>query len=136
MKTAYATAGLFAAASAVEIDPLSVPDFIAGFMFGLTGDNHLAEIEKCYSGGSTLVDDAQAALTDIKSGKFINGIQDFGKIIWDLPDALADCQNVQSDLQKIEDWAGVFRDPLALTKEVSKNWLFHGVKVKEDIAKE
>ena len=77
MKTTLA-AGLFAAASAVELDPLAVPDFIAGFMFGLTGDNHLAEIEKCYSGGDVLVTDAQAVLADIKAGHFIQGASDFG----------------------------------------------------------
>ena len=135
MKTTLA-AGLFAAASAVELDPLAVPDFIAGFMFGLTGDNHLAEIEKCYSGGDVLVTDAQSALADIKAGHIIQGAKDFGKIIWDLPDALADCQNIDTDLQKIEDWASVFKHPLSLTKEVTNNWLFHGVKVKEDIAAE
>ena len=98
MRTAFAIAGLYAAASAVELDPLSVPDFIAGFMFGLTGDNHLEEIEKCYSGGAGLATDAQAVLADIKAGHFISGVQDFGKIVWDLPDALAGCEDVGGDI--------------------------------------
>jgi len=41
MKT-FATACL--AASATAFDVKSVPEFVAGFMFGMTGDNHLAEI--------------------------------------------------------------------------------------------
>ena len=28
--------------------PISVADFVAGLMFGLTGDNHLTEIEQCF----------------------------------------------------------------------------------------
>ena len=38
------------------------------------------------------------------------------------------------DLQKIEDWAAVFKQPGTLVKELSKNWLLHGKKVKADIA--
>ena len=45
MKT-FAAAAIAASASA--FDAMAVPDFIAGFMYGMTGDNHLAEIEACY----------------------------------------------------------------------------------------
>ena len=27
---------------------LAIPDFVAGLVFGLTGDNHLDEIESCW----------------------------------------------------------------------------------------
>jgi len=30
---------------------MGAADFVAGFMFGMTGDNHLTEIESCYTGG-------------------------------------------------------------------------------------
>lgn len=39
------------AASATAFDAESVPQFIAGFMYGMTGYNHLTEIEACYTGG-------------------------------------------------------------------------------------
>ena len=29
----------------------AIPDFIAGLIYGFTGDNDLEEIEACYSGG-------------------------------------------------------------------------------------
>ena len=29
-------------------DPMAVPDFIAGFIYGMTGDNDLVEIEACF----------------------------------------------------------------------------------------
>ena len=136
MRTAFAVCALAGVSSAVSLDPLAVPDWIAGFVFGLTGDNHLSEIEQCYSGGQGLVTDAEKALADIKSGAFIAGIQDFGKVIWDLPDALQNCENMTDDIQKIEDWAQVFTHPLSLAKKISKNWLLHGVDVKKDIALE
>ena len=33
---------------AYRIDAMTVPDFVAGFVYGMTGDNHLTEIEACY----------------------------------------------------------------------------------------
>ena len=85
MRTTFAVSAMAAVSSAVEIDALAVPDWIAGFVFGLTGDNHLTEIEKCYTGGKDLVSDAEKALADIKSGSFIKGVQDVAKVIQDLP---------------------------------------------------
>ena len=43
---------------------------------------------------------------------------------------------MDDDMAKIEDWAQVFTEPATLAKKVSKNWLLHGVQVKEDIAQE
>ena len=45
MRTAFAVSALAAISSAAKLDPLAIPDWIAGFVFGLTGDNHLTEIE-------------------------------------------------------------------------------------------
>lgn len=37
--------------NALGFDPMATPDFIAGLIYGFTGDNHLTEIEACYTGG-------------------------------------------------------------------------------------
>ena len=34
----------------VDMPVKAIPDFLAGFMFGMTGDNNLTEIEACYQG--------------------------------------------------------------------------------------
>jgi len=49
-------------ASGLTLDAMAIPDWIAGFMFELTGDNNMTEIEQCYQGGEGLVNDAKAAL--------------------------------------------------------------------------
>ena len=36
---------------AYRMDAMAVPDFVAGFVYGMTGDNQLTEIEACYEGG-------------------------------------------------------------------------------------
>jgi len=43
-------------------------DFLAGFMFGMTGDNHLTEIEACYNGGSLMVQEVEYGIADLKKG--------------------------------------------------------------------
>lgn len=117
-----------------NLPPLNaVPDFTAGLIFGFTGDNHLDELRTCMTDVDPLIKDAQAALDDIKSGHVIKGMEDFGDIIWALPDAVSSCTGVQDDLVAIEEWAAIFKQPTKLAKTVSKNWLFHGTEAKEHL---
>jgi len=122
--------------SDIDVDVMEIPDFIAGFIYQLTGDNDLTEIESCYQGGDNVVIDAEAALADIKSGKFISGVKDIGKIVNELPDALSTCEGMQDDIKMLEDYAKSFENVGHVAKEASKNWLLHGRKVKADIAQE
>ena len=39
---------IFAIEQASNAPAVAYPDFAAGFIFGMTGDNHLSEIEACY----------------------------------------------------------------------------------------
>jgi hypothetical protein len=52
MKSIFATALVAATASA--LDAKAVPDYLAGFVYGFTGDNHLTEFEACYSSSHDL----------------------------------------------------------------------------------
>lgn len=119
-----------------ELDLKAVPDFLAGFMFQVTGDNKMTEIEQCYQNGDKLVVDAQSVLSDIAHGHFISGIQDIGQIVWDMPDAFSKCTGMDDDVAELKAWGAEFTDVAHLTKSVAKNWLLHGTKVKEDIAQE
>ena len=55
MRTFAAAAVIAAYASAFDV--MAAPDFVAGFIYGMTGDNHLTEIEACYTGGEQIVKD-------------------------------------------------------------------------------
>ena len=66
MKTTFAAACL--AASTTAFDIKAVPEFVAGMVFGLTGENHLVEIESCYKSGDKVVTDSEYALNQFKSG--------------------------------------------------------------------
>ena len=118
----------------MSIDLLAVPDFIAGFIYGFTSENHMRELEMCYNGGTDLLDDVQIALTDIKDGAFLHGLEDIGHVLNHVPDTIANCKNIDDDLAGIEAWASIFKEPVKLAEEAGKNWLVHQRKIKADIA--
>ena len=49
MKTFAAAAAIAANASAFDV--LAAPEFVAGFMYAMTGANHLTEVQACYQDG-------------------------------------------------------------------------------------
>ena len=50
------------------IPPTAGPDFIAGFIYGMTGDNDLTEIEACYTDSKELDMWLSLAIGDLEKG--------------------------------------------------------------------
>ena len=119
---------------AVQLDAMAVPDFVAGLIYGFTGDWKLDEIEACYQGGSGVVDEAKTALDDIKAGKYIAGIKQIRTIVADSQTALSTCENLGDDMAKIDEWLNTYKSPSKLIKTASKNYLLHKRKIKSDIS--
>ena len=61
--------------SPANVPVMGVADFVAGFMFGMTGDNHLTEIEACYQGGEVMLPEIESGIADFKSGGWNNDVQ-------------------------------------------------------------
>lgn len=40
--------------SVLTFNAISIPEFLAGFMFGIYGENNLEEIQRCYEGGDAI----------------------------------------------------------------------------------
>lgn len=112
-------------------------DFVAGFVYGMTGDNNLTEIEACYQGGPLLFSEVEAGIADIKKGGWNNDVQaalQFGLVALQVPAALKTCEAMGDDIAAIETWAKIFTDPSALVKQVSKHYLFHKAEITSDIS--
>lgn len=129
-------AAAIAASTASAFDAMAVPDFVAGFVYGMTGDNHLTEIEACYQGGEQIVTDTKTALGDFTSGDFFKGIKDAGTAWNEVGSAMTTCKGMDEDIAAIEAWAQIFTEPTKLAKTVGKRWLLHGRTIKKDIAQE
>ena len=134
MKTVFSAA--LVAASASALDVMAVPDFVAGLVYGLTGDNHLTEIEACYNSSIDLGQEALDALGELKNHKWIASARDFYGVFNDFSVALGTCENMQDDIAEIQQWATIFTQPEHLAKVAAKNWALHRKTIKADIAKE
>ena len=131
MKFTFASALIAASASALDIK--AVPHYTAGFIYGMTGANHLHEIENCYHTSSSLLTDAHQALNDIQEGDWTKAMFSLRKILKEYPDTLTTCKNLDEDLATIDDWATIFTQPEALAKTAGKNFLLHRKTIMGDI---
>ena len=73
---------------------MAIPDFLAGAIYGFTGENHMVEMQMCYTGSDDVVNDIRKAISDIEAGSIIKGIEDIGHTINHVPIALKDCENM------------------------------------------
>jgi hypothetical protein len=122
--------------SMVGCDLLAVPDFVAGLIYGFTGDNNLEELEACYEGGVQVQVDAENLLADLESLDVVNAYKHVNALKADIKDATTKCTGMDEDIARIEAWAEIFTNPKELTVTVTKNWLLHKRGIKKDIAQE
>ena len=118
----------------VGCDVMAVPDFVAGLIYGFTGDNNLTELEACYQGGVQVQTDAENLLADLKSLDVVNAYKHVNALKTDIKDATTKCTGMDEDIARIEAWAEIFTNPKELTITVSKNWLLHKRGIEKDIA--
>ena len=112
-------------------------DFVAGFLYALTGENHLTEIEACYQGGSLMVGEIEAGIADIKKGGWDYDVQaalQFALVALQIPQTLNTCENMDEDLAAIKDWASIFTNPAQLAATVTTHYLLHKKAIQADIS--
>ena len=121
----------------LDMPLMAVPDFVAGFVYGMTGDNNLTEIEACFQGGELMAGEIETGVQDIKAGGWNNDVQaalNFALVALQVPQSLSTCESMGDDISAIEEWASVFKNPAALAKKAAKHYAFHKAEVKADIA--
>jgi len=121
----------------VDISALAIPDFVAGFVYGLTGDNNLTEIEACYQGGEVMAAEIEAGIADIKIGGTDHDIQaglQFALAATQIPIALKTCEGMGDDISAIEQWASIFKDPAKLAQKLALHYARHKGEIQTDIS--
>jgi len=103
MKSVFASAMIATAVSGIK--PVSVPEYVAGFVYGMGGANHLDEFTSCFKGGQDSLGDIKKTLEDLKSGAHVKLALDVKKLRDDLKSELTLCQNMDEDLALIDSWA-------------------------------
>jgi len=120
----------------LALDPMAIPDFVAGLIYGFTGDNQLEEIETCFHGTQDIVTFGEDLVHDLAHGDFIKAIDDNAKFAQALEDAVTECTGMDDDFARIAAWAQIFTEPVKLSETVAKNWLLHKRGIKKDIKAE
>lgn len=107
-------------------------------IYGLIQKDDLPEIQKCLKNGETLEVEITNAISDFSKGDIqdmIKAVQEFGQIVKELPEDLDECKAIDDDLEKIENWAKIFTNPVALVSTLTKNLLANWKDVQADITK-
>lgn len=112
----------------------SVPDFVAGLLYGWTGDNHLYEIEACYHSDLPILQDLHLAADSLFNGRIIKSLEQFEKAVYGLQVAMEPCHAMQDDIAALAAWAAVFKEPAHLVEVVGVHWELHKRGIKRDIA--
>lgn len=111
---------------------MAVPNFVAGLLYGLTGDYELDELQTCMKDTGKIAKDAQKFFHDLVHFHFFRANKDVLILVKDLLPALKSCKNMKSDLDAIQKWYMIFEDPRELGHTTTRNYFLN----REDINKE
>ena len=121
----------------VDMPVTAIPDFVAGFVYGMTGDNNLTEIEACYQGGELMAEEIETGIADIKKGGTDMDIQaalEFALAATQIPVALNTCEGMTDDINAIEEWASIFKNPTQLASKLALHYARHKAEITADIS--
>jgi len=119
------------------VDIKMIDHFLAGFIYGMTTQNHLTELEACYAGGETMEQEILASIKDFETGGWDNitqGVLEVLLVALQLPQELHTCESMQDDLHAIADWASIFSNKTKLIATLTKHYTLHKKAVDADIA--
>merc|ERR1711920_724224 len=91
----------------LELDLLAVPDFAAGFLYGMVGDNHLSEFETCFQNSEQLMPYIDGFISDLEDFHIISAFKNFEKFLFHFQLDTQPCHNVSDDIAAIEQWAAI-----------------------------
>ena len=98
--------GMMFAALAYFVLPVdAVPDFIAGFLYGWTGDNNLTEVEACYNSDLPIFEDLKTSVDELFHGHVIKAAEKFEKAVFNLQIAMEPCHNMSNDIHALKAWS-------------------------------
>ena len=101
-----------------------VEHFLAGLIEGLIQKDDFTKIQGCLKDAQKVDEEMTEAIADFSKGDvqdIIKGVQVIGQLLTELPQDLGDCKDMQGDIDRIEKWAAIFKDPSALINTLIAN---------------
>jgi hypothetical protein len=127
---------LLAVATVASVNNADVTNFVEGLLDGLVQDNSFDNIAPCLKDAEGLDAELVEAVADFKKKDImdiIKGVSVIGKMIGTVDVDIADCKSAGPDVKRIEVWAKIFKDPVALFKKVFSNSIMHISQIHTDI---
>ena len=121
----------------VDLNVSDINHILAGFIYGMTTQNKLTEIEACYQGAAAMEKEVATAIADFKAGGWNYITQGCLQLVLmglQMPQEIGTCKGMGDEITEIEQWAGVFTDKGKVISTVTKHFLFHKKEAKADIA--
>ena len=129
---------LFAITKFAGFNVNDVEQFLGGFIKGTIDEDDLTKIQACLVNAESLEAELEKAVADFEKGDItdiIAGVEVIGQMLSELPADLATCKDMQGDLDRIESWAAIFKDPKALAKVLMANVLPNISQIEQDVIK-
>ena len=114
-----------------------VVNIVGGLVQGIIQKDDLSILQQCMQNAETLTTEIEVAVADFEKGGlegYAQGLMEVSKIFKEIPQDLANCQAMGSDLTKLEEWAKIFLTPTTLIKVVSGNLIWHYKEITTDIS--
>ena len=135
MRVTQAVAAYMATTYKMNIE--GAEEMAAGLIEGLIGKDDLPELQKCLKNAESVEVELTNIIADLEKadlGDIIKAAQEIGQVIKELPADLQDCESIQGDVTKIENWGKQFANPVKLAETLTKNLLANWKPVQADIA--
>lgn len=100
--------------SAMALDVVAVPAYVAGFVYRFTGQNKLTELTACLKDDTKVFFASEHAFEDFHGGFYKKGIQEAGAVWANIGSAMTDCKGMENDIAAMEAWAKIFTEPAKL----------------------
>ena len=85
---------------------MSIPDYSAGLVFGLTGDNQQQEFEKCFQSSDELTEMGQQVWKEFSEDNIIGGLEALSDLVGMVQPLVTTCSSdLQNDVAEITEWA-------------------------------
>ena len=122
----------------VELNLKGDAEFVAGFLYGMVGDNHLDEIKTCYESTAPLKELVDSFITHMEHMNFFAAIEDFEEFMLSVHHYTEPCrvEALKDDIASIEAWLAQFKHMGALVRKVSRHYVMHRKVIKADISHE
>ena len=112
---------------------MSVPNYIAGFLYGLTGDWELATIEDCYSESSDLISIIDKFIYDVRHKNLVGAYRKMKKFRRNLDDVAPACKGFKEDLKLMGDWWELWAEPGELIQTAEINMIRNRKDIMRDV---